>query len=234
MNWYKESTSKFDILTRNVSSFFMKKIKKEILTRDEIAQNTGEERAKRIYNKKSYLWPYKQRYVEFMGQKTFLSIELQLLIGEEDHINIGGWFIGLWGNEFRITLRLNIPYYLFNLEDLIAVKEELTVTIRHELEHLKEYREKGRDLEGTLDYDEPVNMDYLFNPTETRATAMSLKMLAQRTKPKNQPPNYEMVVDNYVENYFAGFIEEQHIGTEVETNLKRNYKQELMNIIMSS
>lgn len=231
MNWYKESTSKFNILTRTISSFFIKKIKSEIIKRDQIAENTGEDRAKRIYKRHNFLFPYKQRYINFKGIDTFLSVELQLLIDEEDHFNIGGWFLGLQGKDLRITLSLNIPYHMFNLKDLSLVKEELTVTIRHELEHLKEYIESNMMLEGTIEYDEPATMDYLFNPAEIRATAMSLKMFAEKIRKKNEKPNYEAIVDNYIYSYFSNFIEEKYIGTKQEQNLKEKYKKEILNYI---
>lgn len=234
MNWYKQSTSQFDILTRKVSTFYLNKIKELILKKDNIEKLRSESTAKKIYNKKNYIIPYKEKYVKYHGNETFLSIDFQLLIGEEDHFNMGGLFIGLWGNEFKIRFSLNIPYYMLNLSDLNEIKEQLTVTIRHELEHLKEYREIGYGMEGTLEDGAEPNMEYFFEPAEIRATAISLKMIADKNRKKNDPPNYEATVDNYIYSYFSSFIDEQLIGTKAEQDLKNKYKQELLNYIRSN
>lgn len=243
MNWYKESTSKFDILTRTVSSFFLKKIKEHISKRDEIASLRGEAVAKKIFNKKYHTITYRQNYINFNGIETKLVVEMSLLIGEDDFFNDEGLFEGLKGTDFLIKMTVNIPYFMLNMQDLGSIKESITVTIRHELEHLKEYIETKGGLEGTALSGEDIDLQYLFNPSELRATAMSLKMLAERTRNKNQPPNYEDMVDRYVSDYAWGWFQKiaENIAektgrpyTEVSAEMEAKesqYRQELINLI---
>jgi len=228
MNWYKEATSKYDILSRKILDFFVDKIKQSIIQRDRAVERKGPDAARRKYRKHYNVYEYKQPHGVFGQSDVGLVLNLLVNVEPDSFLRIDGEFLGLWGSDFKIQLNLDIPYSEFNLQNMQAIREKLLIGIRHELEHLKEYKERTQDFDTYWGDD---ILSHLMKEEEIRATAMSLKMLAERTRDKNEAPDYDGVAEKYSHNFFMAFDDEFGVDLATAEKLRQQYKQKILDFI---